>query len=113
MSRVQVFQKYSPGAKIVPSGGFSPTRFAATQFGSDGAETSVGALVGVRAPPAVAVTLIGGVIVGAIAISVSDWPACTVWATDVEMEASFCAGEVQAEARSIKPRKRDRALSFV
>ena len=49
---------------MVPSGGFSPTRVAATQFGSDGAETNVGALVGVMAAPAVTVILISGVLEG-------------------------------------------------
>ena len=46
---VQVFQKYSPGFKSTPSGGFSLTKVALTQFGSDGAETRVAALVGVIA----------------------------------------------------------------
>src|SRR5688500_11060055 len=80
LSRVQVFQKYSPGGKIVPSGGFSPMREAETQFGSEGAAASVDVMAGTVTVVGVRVDsiVVCGVSVGRTAISVNDLSACTV-----------------------------------
>jgi hypothetical protein len=72
LSKVQVFQKYSPGRKILPSGGSSLTNSAFAQFGSEGADANVGALVGVMTDAGVVFGLGSGVWVGATASAVSD-----------------------------------------
>jgi hypothetical protein len=101
--RVQVFQKYSPGFKITPSGGFSLTKVALAQLGSDGAEARVAAEVGVMAGVSVVSRLGAGdvcAVVGvASAISVRDSPAWTVCATEV---AIADCDEPQAETSNTK-----------
>ncbi len=100
---VQVFQKYSPGLRSTPSGGFSLTREALAQFGSGGAEERVAAAVGVTAIAAGVSTgsVARGVLLGRIATSVSDWPAWTVWATAVEIVASCSPEDPHADTKSI------------
>src|SRR5687767_4261030 len=93
---VQVFQKYSPGFRITPSGGVSATSVAPIQFGSDGAEARVGALVGITVGPVVTPLLISGVVVGTLTTSVNESRACTVCATAVEMSDWVCEGDPHA-----------------
>jgi hypothetical protein len=93
---VQVFQKYSPGFMITPSGGVSATSVAPIQFGSDGAEARVGALVGVIACVALTSLLISGVRVETLTTSVSESRACTVCATAVEMAEWSWEGDPHA-----------------
>ena len=70
---------------ITPSGGVSLASVAPIQFGSDGAQASVGALVGVTAGVSVVSILVSGVVVGMLTTSVSESRACTVRATAVEI----------------------------
>jgi hypothetical protein len=98
---------------MTPSGGFSLTREALAQLGSAGAEASVGAAVGVTAGTGVPAGRVAcGVSVGRLDTSVSDSPACTVWATAVEIVDSSPAWEPHAETSSIHPTSAARILYF-
>ena len=100
---VQVFQKYSPGFMITPSGGVSLTSVAPIQFGSDGAEASVGAFVGVIAGVIVVSMLVSGVVVGRLTTTVSESRACTVCATAVERADWSREGDPHAAASHAIP----------
>src|SRR5215208_5949695 len=79
---------------IFLSGGFSLTREAFAQFGSAGAETTVDWLVGTTAGvKVISVLCTSGVLVACNATSVSDSPAWTVCATEVEItDSCSCDG---------------------
>jgi hypothetical protein len=88
---------------MTPSGGVSLTSVAPIQFGSDGTEASVGALVGVTAGVTVVSMLVSGVVVGRLTTSVSESRACTVCATAVEMSDWACDGGPHAAATHAIP----------